>query len=402
MRRISRGWKIISTITIFIYILRLGRSSSWKNYQRCKKKIFSFYPNIKNIFNFFKDIAGIVYTIYESIGKSVVVPYCGSKTINVRLTVSPDSKAKVIKSRASVGGGGITSRKYRYKAKKINQNGEGNDAMDGDNIAIVDMEGVAGDSEHISNGNCQSSPKESRVQPHTSTSTTKSSKPITDRQFYLYIAEDNHKTDSSNRSSKECSSNPPETKETSRITAPQPCCTAVETAQQMLKSPIRTTTSTPAHKTTKTCRIENTENNVYESISNFKCCNGGTPTNIQNGTKIDITGCIECSSQYPLVDVSIPAVENPMLSTTPTISVTTSCKTRKFVLKSRSKKQKTQSSCHARVRSLSVGNENCYRNDRNLAVENSDACLNNLRRNDLIDIIRESMEKNRLCFQSNG
>lgn len=39
------------------------------------------------------DIAGIVSTIYDSLGKSVVVPHYGSKTINVRLTVSPDSTA---------------------------------------------------------------------------------------------------------------------------------------------------------------------------------------------------------------------------------------------------------------------------------------------------------------------
>lgn len=38
------------------------------------------------------DIVGIVYTIYESLGKSVMVPHCGSKTINVRLTVSPEGK----------------------------------------------------------------------------------------------------------------------------------------------------------------------------------------------------------------------------------------------------------------------------------------------------------------------
>ncbi|GBP92747.1 Protein naked cuticle homolog [Eumeta japonica] len=36
------------------------------------------------------DIAGIVSTIYESIGKSVTVPHYGSKTIQVRLTVVPD------------------------------------------------------------------------------------------------------------------------------------------------------------------------------------------------------------------------------------------------------------------------------------------------------------------------
>lgn len=38
------------------------------------------------------DIAGIVSTIYDSIGKSVVVPHYGKKTINVKLTVSPDAK----------------------------------------------------------------------------------------------------------------------------------------------------------------------------------------------------------------------------------------------------------------------------------------------------------------------
>lgn len=37
------------------------------------------------------DIAGIVSTIYESIGKSVTVPHYGSKTIQVRLTVVPDN-----------------------------------------------------------------------------------------------------------------------------------------------------------------------------------------------------------------------------------------------------------------------------------------------------------------------
>lgn len=38
------------------------------------------------------DIAGIVSTIYDSIGKTVVVPHYGKKTINVKLTVSPDGK----------------------------------------------------------------------------------------------------------------------------------------------------------------------------------------------------------------------------------------------------------------------------------------------------------------------
>lgn len=92
---------------------------------------------------------------------------------------------------------------------------------------------------------------------------------------------------------------------------------------------------------------------------------------------------------------------------------------RKLIRKSRSRKQKTNEACHARIRSLSVGNEASFRNSsrRNgrtvdgiggdgssgaSGKERNAECLNNLRRNDLIDIIRESMEKNRLCFQSNG
>ncbi|CAD7006255.1 unnamed protein product [Ceratitis capitata] len=68
------------------------------------------------------DIVGIVYTIYESIGKSVVVPHCGSKTINVRLTVSPEGKSKsaaaAAAATAATGAGG-------GKLKKMSAQGAG-------------------------------------------------------------------------------------------------------------------------------------------------------------------------------------------------------------------------------------------------------------------------------------
>ncbi|GJQ68261.1 hypothetical protein Trydic_g10778 [Trypoxylus dichotomus] len=41
------------------------------------------------------DIAGLVTTIYEALGSSVKVPHYGSKTIRVKLTVSPDQKKHV-------------------------------------------------------------------------------------------------------------------------------------------------------------------------------------------------------------------------------------------------------------------------------------------------------------------
>lgn len=68
------------------------------------------------------DIAGIVSTIYESIGKTVVVPHYGSKTINVRLTVSPDGKNKVVqKSTTAVGGkkSAIVTPRRRLRPKKL-------------------------------------------------------------------------------------------------------------------------------------------------------------------------------------------------------------------------------------------------------------------------------------------
>lgn len=38
------------------------------------------------------DIAGLVTTIYDTLGASIQVPPCGSKTIKVKLTVSPDQR----------------------------------------------------------------------------------------------------------------------------------------------------------------------------------------------------------------------------------------------------------------------------------------------------------------------
>lgn len=130
--------------------------------------------------------------------------------------------------------------------------------------------------------------------------------------------------------------------------------------------------------------------------------------------KIDLTVdnngicCRDCrSGRCPIIDGSV------MLGIGGKPSV------RKLIRKSRSRKQKTHETCHARIRSLSVGNEasfrnSCRRNGRTIdgiggnassgasGKERNAECLNNLRRNDLIDIIRESMEKNRLCFQSTG
>ncbi|KAF5284464.1 hypothetical protein FQA39_LY17039 [Lamprigera yunnana] len=41
------------------------------------------------------DIAGLVTTIYEALGASIKVPHCGSKTIKVKLSVSPEQRKNV-------------------------------------------------------------------------------------------------------------------------------------------------------------------------------------------------------------------------------------------------------------------------------------------------------------------
>lgn len=292
------------------------------------------------------------------------------------MTVSPDGKAKVKKS--------STAKKYQYKAKKLIPTDEEDDVGSNGQPSV-----------HLTT--------DERGSPIILTSTPKNTKP--ERKYNLYITENVGECSQTNGH-----------ESVSKDQRHPTCCTPAEsktTASRDVNKP----NETPKHKSNNRNIIEPSEN-MYESIANFKCC----PTSIIKakllGETEQTTNCRECTAQCPLVDISSPT-SPPAPSTTPppppsapTTSLpqqssqflqvpATTSKSRKFLRKSRSKKQKTQTSCHARVRSLSVGNENCFRNGRTLA-ESSDACLNNLRRNDLIDIIRESMEKNRLCFQSNG
>lgn len=308
----------------------VSRIQSNENQERSdREKLIEFSP-------FKQDIAGLVYTIYESIGKSVVVPHCGSKTINVRLTVSPDAKSKTKKPTA-----GIASRKQRYKPRKLLQS----DEEDCSENHLHDKSKRKNDPKAVSS---------------TATATTTVPAVALDGKCNLYISES---PTGSIRSSKEISPG-----------------SAEESVKKGIECPNNTPKILPLNKS------GTTQDSVYETINNFKCC--AKPSLRIDEDIIEVNGCRECSMQCPLIDVSVP------------------CKpisTRKVLRKSRARKQKAQETCHARVRSLSVGNENSFRNDiANGNRVEGEECLNNLRRNDLIDIIRESMEKNRLCFQSTG
>uniref|UniRef100_A0A1A9WA89 Protein naked cuticle homolog n=1 Tax=Glossina brevipalpis TaxID=37001 RepID=A0A1A9WA89_9MUSC len=109
------------------------------------------------------DIVGIVYTIYESIGKSVVVPHCGSKTFNVRLTVSPEgkpksSKAKKIPStvpKLEHNSMSAIRRHHRYRPRKLIRSDDEDDNSNSDKeceTSHVKNPTIVKPSKHVKNG----------------------------------------------------------------------------------------------------------------------------------------------------------------------------------------------------------------------------------------------------------
>ncbi|XP_061396252.1 protein naked cuticle [Musca vetustissima] len=317
------------------------------------------------------DIVGIVYTIYESIGKSVVVPHSGSKTINVRLTVSPEDKTskssatkKVVPPNScaleqknnpsnKVSSNALGRRSHRYRPRKLIKSDEEDDES-------------ASDRERETDGTVNPA-----VQPLTSSSR-------------------NNRLD--------------------KIKTTQPFCLAQTQVQS------------------------NGDLNISENMYNH----------VKNGGNGACRQCLTVVEENISATVS-PACDHNLSNTSKHVSNEALMKqaalTRIKLLR-KSRKQKPLQDCNQiRQRSLSVGNETCW-NRRHLQKSQNpnqlawvDQQLNNtdlldsvqlhntfqaentsvsqmrssaecwktpLNRNDLISIIRESMEKNRLCFQLNG
>lgn len=246
------------------------------------------------------DIAGIVSTIYESIGKSVVVPHYGSKTINVRLTVSPDSKTRPSPVPTKVD----KSRRRHHRIRKL----------------ISDEEECSDTSE-----NCQQ-----------------------------------QKLKEINRLSKDCSTT------------------------------TGTTTTVTTDSANETVKQGKEEEKIYETI---KCCNEKRAGSEQC-CLIDMNSCTEMPKNN---EIDLLCKECTMEPCPFDIAVQKSAR-KKLLRKSRSRKQKNadRENVKPRARSLSVGNENCWKENQETPCWKSP-----LRRHELIEIIRESMEKNRLCFQAN-
>ncbi|XP_055591954.1 protein naked cuticle homolog [Uranotaenia lowii] len=297
------------------------------------------------------DIAGIVSTIYESIGKSVVVPHYGSKTINVRLTVSPDGKSKT--NPAVVKKAAITPRR-RYRPRKLISDDDGSDTSE----------------------NC---PRVMRTRAHTVVANTTVSN-----------ATKQHKEAGSGKAGED-------------VIDAALASKAVDNAQEM-------TIHNNLNSKGKSLNAKN--DHIYESINNLKCCNiqsaqvsktnnlSSVPLN--NSTASTTLICRDCSLQGCPIDETLP-LGTVVIPSASTAMAAGSRVKRKVVRKSRSsrKASKITEEYHSRprARSLSVGNENCY---ENMIGNPQDECWkSSLCRRELIEIIRDSMVKNSMCFQPN-
>lgn len=293
------------------------------------------------------DIAGIVSTIYESIGKSVVVPHYGSKTINVRLTVSPDGKTK--QTASAVKKAAITPRR-RYRPRKLISDDDGSDTSE----------------------NC---PRVMRTRANTVVANTTINNNVKHKDNN--VAKDEDVVDGLTKSSE-----------------------AVET-----------TFHNNLNGKGKTLNVKN--DNIYESINNLKCCNiqaaqaskptvalSQSPGTLNNSTATTVI-CRDCSLEGCTIDETLPLGTVVIPATTPAAAISSRAK-RKVVRKSRSSRKAsklTDDFSRPRARSLSVGNENCYENM--IGTTQEECWKSSLCRRELIEIIRDSMVKNSLCFQPN-
>lgn len=270
------------------------------------------------------DIAGIVSTIYESIGKSVVVPHYGSKTINVRLTVSPDSKTRFCNNNTK----NKEEPRRRGRPRKL----------------LSDDEEEEENCSDTSGENLKKQREKNRHSKDCSTTTTAT-------------------TDSANENHRE---------NKTRV----------------------------CFNDTNDClnnKLTNIKPDLYENV--LKC-----PSKLDEDYLIDMnSSCHNDDFKHNDVDnCNIICKECPVQTCPFDLAVQKSNK-RRMLRKSRSRKQKNcaggEGQMKPRARSLSVGHENMWKMDnRN---EEQQCWKSPLKRHELIEIIRESMEKNRLCFQTN-
>ncbi|XP_037720674.1 protein naked cuticle isoform X1 [Drosophila subpulchrella] len=362
------------------------------------------------------DIVGIVYTIYESIGKSVVVPHCGSKTINVRLTVSPEGKSKsqpVVPLPVPVPVAAGFGSSHASKLKKL-PTGLAGGVGSGGTTALTTSAGNR---------------RQHRYRPR------------------KLIKSDDEDDDSNSEKEKDLATADQATgsgAKSGKGHHHQAQATRYHQNQNQNQNPNLNHSQKNSSRAEQCCAEQNTPDNghnTYENMLNLKCCK-------PEGDQAD------CPSHRQLHQHH----QNHQLRQQ---DIYMKQATQRVKMLRRARKQKYQDHClETRQRSLSVGNDSAWQNrhlqpqqpavgqpnatppppqplnhksasgspplggggdmmldgvqlrqprPQSLAHQPSqqqrksaECWKSALNRNDLISIIRESMEKNRLCFQLNG
>ncbi|XP_052867118.1 protein naked cuticle homolog [Anopheles cruzii] len=386
------------------------------------------------------DIAGIVSTIYESIGKSVVVPHYGSKTINVRLTVSPDGKSATKSSAAAAIKKAIITPRRRYRPRKLISDDDGSDTSEnvprmlrnrtepGATAANNGGSGSAGAGTPPKNGPTSGGGQQQQQQQHHHHHHHHASPAVASTGAAVKVKESNLSKAAALAGD-----------------ASSPAHRSTGLSKSSEATPVTETTTYHNNLTTAKVSLNNAssvkqqqgQENVYESIANLKCCNlqqqqqlqltthnatggGRSPLSPQSAGAGGLNHstastaalvCRECSigEEAAAGTPMLPSLQTVVLS--PSVALTAAVvagrSKRKLVRKTRSSRKVVptgkggeQFAGRPRARSLSVGNENCYENVIGQVAQ--DECWkSSLCRRELIEIIRESMVKNSLCFQPN-
>uniref|UniRef100_A0A182VKU9 Protein naked cuticle homolog n=1 Tax=Anopheles merus TaxID=30066 RepID=A0A182VKU9_ANOME len=378
------------------------------------------------------DIAGIVSTIYESIGKSVVVPHYGSKTINVRLTVSPDGKTATTKPALAAVKKAIITPRRRYRSRKLISDDDGSDTSENcprllrnrTAATAVTNNGETANNNQASLQNQQQQQQQHHHHHHHHSNGSSGKLKESNLSKATALAGDNpvNRSIGLSNSSEGSSAAGQLLVEAYHKNNLSPGATNAGAGKGVLNN---------APNATKSKANEN----VYESINNLKCCNlqqqqqqhtASNNTSLQttaSSLPVTATGLNQSTTStaalicHDCVDGGAPTTTLlPPLSTLETVVIPAPSAgvagraKRKLVRKTRASRKtaiaaKMMSEDFARrprARSLSVGNENCYENViGRMAAAQEECWKSSLCRRELIEIIRESMVKNSLCFQPN-
>ncbi|XP_053664456.1 protein naked cuticle homolog [Anopheles marshallii] len=375
------------------------------------------------------DIAGIVSTIYESIGKSVVVPHYGSKTINVRLTVSPDGKTATTKPASAVVKKAIVTPRRRYRSRKLISDDDGSDTSENCPRLLRNRTAAAtatavnhGEMTNV-NQTVLSNQQQQQHHHHHHHANGNSGK-----------LKESNLTKATNLAG-DCQVNRSVGLSNSAENTPAVGQLLVEAYHNNFTAVTSVAAGIGSGKTilnnASNANKSKTNENIYESISNLKCCNiqqqqqshASHNTSIQTTvSSVPVSTALNQSTASTAALICRDCIDGPattLLSTLPTLdavviptppAIVAGRAKRKLVRKTRSSRKTAVAAKmmaedfqrRPRARSLSVGNENCYENViGRMAAAQEECWKSSLCRRELIEIIRESMVKNSLCFQPN-